>query len=64
LREQFEQLTAGEINRLIREGKEENVQLEFKTVNADLDRDDRRVFAKCVSGFANSSGGIGPISWW
>lgn len=42
------------------ERKEENLTLEFKTVNSPTmdNRDDRKNFAKALSGFANSSGGL------
>jgi hypothetical protein len=47
----------------IADGQEENLYLDFKTVNsADFtNRDDKKNFAKALSGFANSSGGL--IIW-
>jgi hypothetical protein len=59
LLEQFNQLTADDIARFIGERREEDLHLEFKTVNvAGMDREDRKYLAKCISGFANSDGGI------
>ena len=51
------------INNFIAMNQEENVSLEFKTINsADFtSKDDKKNFAKCVSGFSNSSGGL--IVW-
>jgi hypothetical protein len=61
--ETFEQLGANEIGEYIRLGQEEHLRLDFKTVsNASLNKiDDKRNLAKCISGFANSSGGL--IVW-
>jgi hypothetical protein len=62
LLEQFEHLRAEGINRFIAEGKEEGLHLEFKIANADLRRtEDKQNLARCLSGFANSDGGI--IVW-
>jgi hypothetical protein len=63
LRESYENLTAKTINEWIASGREEDVQLDFKTISrADLSsRDDRKNLAIAVSGFANSSGGL--IVW-
>ncbi len=63
LEEQFESLDAEAINTFIQERQEENLYLDFKLVNrSDLsNRDDRKNFAKTLSGFSNSSGGI--IVW-
>jgi len=63
LTQTFERLDANEIAEFIRLGQEENLHLDFKTVgNANLrGGDDKRNFAKCLSGFANSNGGI--IIW-
>ena len=42
--------------------KEEDVQLELKTVSSsDMDRDDRRNFAKALSRFVDSSGGFNRV---
>ena len=58
----FEQLGSPEIAEFVRLGQEENLHLDFKTVrNANMSGDDRRNLARCLSGFANSSGGI--IVW-
>jgi hypothetical protein len=58
--EAFEQFDAETINEFIRFGQEEHLHLEFKTVsNASLSKtDDKRNLARCLSGFANSSGGL------
>jgi Putative DNA-binding domain len=59
----YERLETHEIEEYIRLGQEEHLHLEFKTVeNSDLSkRDDRKNFAICISGFANSDGGL--IVW-
>lgn len=61
--DQFEALDQNAIYQFISEGQEENLHLDFKLTNtSDLSyRPDRKNFAKAVSGFANSSGGI--IVW-
>lgn len=58
--EDFDQLTADDIAEYLRVGKEEHLQLEFKTINNPnlSNRDDRKNLARCISGFANSAGGI------
>ena len=63
LLEQFNALDASVVDRMIAEGREEDVLLDFKTVSAPdfSKRDDRRNLAIAVSGFANSSGGM--IIW-
>src|SRR5271170_2092374 len=63
LNETFELVEANEIAEFIRLGQEENLHLEFKTIgNANLRiMDDKRNLAKCLSGFANSGGGL--IVW-
>jgi predicted HTH transcriptional regulator len=63
LTETFDGLGAKEITEFIQLGQEEHLHLEFKTVsNANLrGGDDMRNLARCLSGFANSSGGI--IVW-
>jgi hypothetical protein len=60
LLDQFNAITLEEIERLVEQGKEENLHLEFKTVEKpDLSRpEDRQKLAICMSGFANSDGGI------
>jgi len=61
-KEQFESLDLKEINRFLKDSQTENLNLDFKTIEiAGLSRNDRKNYAKCVSGFANSSGGI--IVW-
>jgi predicted HTH transcriptional regulator len=56
--EQFQ--TLNDVNDYVGRGQEENLQLDFKTINrADFTRaDDKKNLAKALSGFANSSGGI------
>jgi len=63
LNETFERLAVDQISEFVRLGQEENLHLEFKTIaNSNLrGGDDKRNLAKCISGFANSSGGI--IVW-
>lgn len=62
----FKQIDHDELERWVHLKQEENVYLEFKTVNHpdynDRNRHfDKENFSKCLSGFANSSGGI--IVW-
>jgi predicted HTH transcriptional regulator len=63
LSETFDRLGLKEIEEFLELGQEENLQLDFKIINnANLNgSDDKRNLAKCISGFANSSGGI--IVW-
>jgi hypothetical protein len=63
LLEIFNQLDAAALDEFIRQGQEEHLHLDFKTVsNANLNgADDKKNLAKAVSGFANSSGGL--IVW-
>lgn len=63
LQDYFDAIDILEIERFVADGQEENVTLEFKTVNHphynDANRnDDRKNFSKVLSGFANSVGGI------
>jgi len=63
LLELYNSIDLEKIELFIKEGKEENLQLDFKEINrADLThKDDKKNLAKALSGFANSSGGI--IIW-
>src|SRR3954447_4655579 len=63
LTESFDQLDWATIASYVELQQEEHLHLDFKTVkNAELTSgDDRRNLARCISGFANSSGGI--IIW-
>lgn len=66
LEEYFVSIDLKEIDRFIEEGQEENLNLEFKTVNfPDYNEKnneyDRKNFSEIISGFANSNGGI--IIW-
>jgi len=63
LEEYFKIIDLEEINRFIEDGQEENLTLEFKTVNHPNYNENNREFDKInisevFSGFANSSGGI------
>jgi hypothetical protein len=59
----FNNINKETIDNFVKTNQEEHLTLEFKTVkNADFsDRNDRKNFAKSLSGFANSGGGI--IVW-
>ena len=63
LRAAFESMDVARVEQFIKDKQEENIELDFKTVNsADLsDADDRKNLAKVISAFANSSGGL--IVW-
>lgn len=63
IRQLFQTSDLARIDEYIATGQEENLFLDFKTIKkADLsERDDRKTFAKALSGFANSSGGL--IVW-
>lgn len=63
LEEQFDALDLNAINEFLAIGQEEHLSLDFKLANdPDLGhRDDRKNFAKALSGFGNSSGGL--IVW-
>jgi hypothetical protein len=59
----FERIDLDEIKLLVENKQEENLFLEFKTVNHPNYNDknkniDKGNFSKCLSGFANSNGGI------
>lgn len=62
MRDHFESLSLADIEAFVAEEREEDLHLDFKLVNsAALTKDDRRTFARAVSGFANSDGGL--IVW-
>jgi hypothetical protein len=63
LTETFDQLNLEEVRDYLKRQQEEHLQLEFKSIkSASLaSADDRKNLAKCISGFANSSGGV--IIW-
>lgn len=66
LEEQFNRLSLTEIDEFIASGQEEHLSLEFKQVNfPDYNNEnkeyDKKNYAKALSGFANSQGGI--IVW-
>lgn len=61
--EYFEKIDLVEIESLVDNKQEENLYLEFKTVNHPVYNDgnknvDKKHFSTCLSGFANSNGGI------
>lgn len=59
LKNLFNKIDESMLTSFIKEKKEENLYIEFKTISgAKLSRDDRKNFAKALSGFANSSGGL------
>lgn len=59
----FRALEFPDLQRYVDEGREEGLHLEFKTVKGASfnSQDDKRNFARALSGFANSAGGI--IVW-
>ena len=63
LLEKFERMDKTSIANLIAEKRDEDLHVEFKTVNSsDLTHpDDRKNLAKALSGFANAAGGL--IIW-
>lgn len=61
-KEFYDSLDLDGINSLIENQQEENLYLDFKTMSeSPMKKDDNKNFAKSLSGFANSSGGI--IVW-
>lgn len=60
LEELFESIDADAIDGFVRDGEQENLHLDFKTVvSPELKHsDDKKNFAKALSGFANANGGI------
>ena len=63
LEEYFQRIDLNEIERFVSEGQEENLNLEFKTVNhpSYIPKSiefDKKNFSNLLSGFANSDGGI------
>ena len=56
----YDQINLETIQRYVQAKQEENLTLDFKLVNSSElnNRDERKNFAKTLSGFANSSGGI------
>ena len=61
MNEIFHSADRSTIVEMISRGQEENLQLDFKRVAANMTRDDRKTLAICIGGFANSSGGL--IVW-
>ncbi|GAC1300801.1 MAG: hypothetical protein NVSMB27_41180 [Ktedonobacteraceae bacterium] len=63
INDMYAALDMDKIDQFIRDQQEENLFLEFKTINSpDMkNKDDRANFAKALSGFANSAGGV--IVW-
>jgi predicted HTH transcriptional regulator len=59
LQEFYDSLDLKEIRGFVEDNREEDLHLDFKMVSSlPFTRDDRKNFAKALSGFANSSGGI------
>ena len=55
----FKKLKAEDIDKYISEGREEDLHLDFKTINnPKTDQNDRKNLAKALSGFANADGGF------
>lgn len=62
LKEYFENIDLDEINRFIENRVTEDLYMDFKTANYPIElKFDNKNFSKCLSGFANSSGGL--IIW-
>ncbi|MFC2013850.1 helix-turn-helix domain-containing protein [Chloroflexota bacterium] len=62
LNEFYDSIDLNKINEFTESQREEDLHLDFKRLNdSKMDRDDRKNFAKALSGFANSDGGI--IVW-
>ena len=63
IRDLHEAIDVAMIESFVNEGREEDLQLDFKTTNSTdfSNRDDRKTLATAISGFANSSGGL--IIW-
>jgi hypothetical protein len=60
IHDMYDRIDFQTIQRYVEAGQEENLTLDFKLLNSPelSNRDDRKNFAKALSGFANSSGGI------
>jgi hypothetical protein len=60
IRELYDQISIEHIREFIAEAQEENLNLDFKIVNRPdfTHSDDKKNFAKALSGFANSNGGL------
>src|SRR5262249_20987672 len=58
LRELYDSLTLDTLNQWVAERRQEGLHLDVKGVGPSLDR---KGFAQCLSGFANSDGGL--IVW-
>lgn len=59
IRDFYETLDLAKIEEMIAKQQEEHLYLEFKTLSeSPMNKDDKRNFAKALSGFANSSGGV------
>lgn len=60
----FEQQGEDLINRMVKEGEQESLILDFKSArneSAPMQEDDRKTLAEAISGFSNSDGGL--IVW-
>ena len=60
LKEWFESIDLQSLSDMVADGEQENLHLEFKTVNSAtlMDKDDKKNFAKALSGFSNANGGL------
>lgn len=62
LQDYYDNIDLDKIHEFLDDKQEEHLQLDFKEVaDSGMDKNDRKVFGKAMSGFANSSGGI--IIW-
>ena len=62
LQDYFYSIDLDKIHEFLDDKQEEHLQLDFKEVgDSSMDKNDRKVFGKTMSGFANSSGGV--IIW-
>lgn len=62
IHEFYEDIDLDKVREFITDGKEEDLHLDFKRVNSPrMDRDDKKNFARALSGYSNSDGGI--ILW-
>jgi len=57
-RELYDEIDLALLERWVRDGRQEDLHLDFKTLNAGFDKQERKNFARMVSGFANSDGGV------
>ncbi len=60
IEERYKKINLSEIHRMVLEGEQESLELDFKIANQGNDKkdSDSKNFAEALSGFANSQGGI------